>query len=87
MKAAAIILAAVMLAGCAATITHPDGTVARVPWPMQYARQQDTGGAWYVAPADRSVDAATTVALTLAHPVPEALLATAERAAAKTPQP
>ena len=86
MKAAALILATVMLAGCAATITHPDGTVARVPWPMQYAQTRGND-AWFIAPSDRSVDAATTVALTLAHTVPEALLATAERAAAKTPQP
>lgn len=85
MRTALAILAAAVLSGCAATITHPDGTVARVPWPMQYAQTRGND-AWLVAPSDRSVDAATTVALKLATTVPEALLATAERAAKDAPK-
>ena len=85
MKALALI-AVLVLSGCAATITHPDGTVAKVPWPMQYGQRKGVD-MWFVGPADRSVDAATTVALKLATTVPEALLATAERAAKDVPKP
>lgn len=85
MRAATAILALILLSGCAATITHPDGTVARVPWPMQYA-QTKGNDTWLVAPSDRSIDAATTVVSTLAKAVPEALIAAAERAAKDAPK-
>ena len=86
MRTALALIAVLVLSGCAATITHPDGTVAKVPWPMQYGQRKGVD-MWFVGPADRSVDAATTVALKLATTVPEALLATAERAAKDVPKP
>ena len=85
MRAALALLALILLSGCAATITHPDGTVARVPWPMQYGQRKGSD-MWFVGPSDRSIDAATTVSLKLAATVPEALLATAERAAKDSPK-
>lgn len=85
MRTALALIAVLVLSGCAATITHPDGTVAKVPWPMQYGQRKGVD-MWFVGPADRSVDAATTVALKLATTVPEALLATAERAAKEAPK-
>lgn len=85
MKFIAIITTALVVSGCAATITQPDTTTIRVPWPMQYGERKG-GDMWFVGPSDRSVDAATTVSLKLAATVPEALLATAERAAKDAPK-
>ena len=52
---------------------------------MQYGQRKGSD-MWFVGPSDRSIDAATTVSLKLAATVPEALLATAERAAKEAPK-
>ena len=81
----ALVIAALVLSWCAATVTHSDGTIVKVPWPMQYGQRKGSD-MWFVGPSDRSIDAATTVSLKLAATVPEALLATAERAAKDAPK-
>jgi hypothetical protein len=86
MKKCIAIPVLLILAGCA-KFTAPDGKpMATVYWPMTGEMTVDatriTAG-----PADRSIDAATTVGLALAKQSPEAFAAFGKAMAEKVPAP